>query len=351
MLLVLCFESMAQGGFKITGRLGGTLGDTLVLAGSGPSGLVKLGEAVMVNGSFEFAGNVSGVQPAYILTSKQEPIVTIMLENAEYAIVAGESGIEVQGGGEAQRVWADFDNLNRSMAMEKMKLEQEARAAYSEQNQMKLQALQQQAGKMMERAGVKQAELLQKHKDSFVTAFVIASGMQQSDKASLQGAYDILGESARASLYGQLIARQLKEFERVEPGAEVVDFAGIDAKGDTVSLYKVNARVKLVDFWASWCGPCRQEMPNVKKLYKKYHEKGLEIIGVSLDKKGQDWLKALSEENLPWLNIIDPEGSIAAYYFVRGIPHTVLLDGNNRVIATGLRGKQLEDKIAELLGK
>ena len=126
---------------------------------------------------------------------------------------------------------------------------------------------------------------------------------------------------------------------------------GLTAEGDTVSLYAVKAKLKLVDFWASWCNPCRAEMPNVKKVYKKYHEKGLEIIGVSIDPKPQDWLKALQDENLPWPNIIDPEGKIAAYFLVQAIPHTILLDENNKILAKNLRGKELEKKIAALLGQ
>ena len=128
-------------------------------------------------------------------------------------------------------------------------------------------------------------------------------------------------------------------------------FHGIDRRGDTVSLYGVQAKLKLVDFWASWCAPCRAELPNVKRIYKKYRELGLEIIGVSIDQKPADWMKALEEEKLPWPNIIDPEGKIANHYFVRAIPYTLLLDENNKIIAKNLRGKELEKKIAELLAK
>ena len=89
----------------------------------------------------------------------------------------------------------------------------------------------------------------------------------------------------------------------------------------------------------------------MKKVYKKYHEQGLEVIGVSIDQKPADWLKALQEEKLPWPNIIDPESKIAAYFLVQAIPQTFLLDENNKIIAKNLRGKELEAKIAEVLGE
>ena len=348
-LFGLSFVSKAQNGFKITGRLGGTLGGNLVLVANNAQGPVQLGQAVMVNGNFDFSGKVDGMMPAYILTDQQQPVATIMLENTDYTVVAGATGIEVQGGGEAQKIWNEFDAINRLVYQEQMKMQQEIRAAQASSNGMKMQALQEEFQKKMEEVGIKQGELFNKYKDSPVSAFMIATGMEQMDYATLKMFYDGLGVLAKQCLYGQIIARQMEKFKQVEVGAVPADFMGLTAKGDTVSLYGVEAKLKLVDFWASWCAPCRAEMPNVKKVYKKYRGKGLEIIGVSIDKTLDDWTKALQEDKLPWRNIIDPEGKIASYFQVKAIPHTVLLDAENRIIAKDLRGKELENKIAELL--
>lgn len=351
LLFCACLSGVAQEGFKITGRLGGTVEGNLVLVCMRSQGAVQLGQTMMENGNFEFTGQVNGIELAYILTAEQQPVATLMLENLEYTIVAGESGIEVQGGGEYQQVLNQYNAINQIVTREKMKMEMEARNAYAEQNQMKLQALQQQFQKVMDETGKKQAELFKIYKDSPVTAFVIASGMNQMDYASLKSLFEGLGEPARQSSYGQMIAQQLAALEQVEPGAVAPDFNGTTLNGDTFSLHGIKAKVKLVDFWASWCAPCRQEMPNVVKIYKKYRESGLEIIGVSLDEKKPDWEKALDDEKMTWPNIMDEQKEIAARYFVRGIPHTILLDENNRIIAKDLRGKALEKKIAELLGE
>ena len=111
MLLVVCMlvVSVAQEGFKITGQLGGTLSGDLVLVVNDTAGLVKLDETLMVDGSFEFVGRVDKMMVAYVLTAEQQPVVTLMLENLEYAIVAGESGIEVQGGGESQKILNQYN--------------------------------------------------------------------------------------------------------------------------------------------------------------------------------------------------------------------------------------------------
>ena len=117
-------------------------------------------------------------------------------------------------------------------------------------------------------------------------------------------------------------------------------------------MYDIKGKVKLIDFWASWCGPCRGENPHVVEIYKEYHPKGLEIFGVSLDNNKEAWVKAIADDGLVWKHGSDLKGwqsAPAKLYSVTGIPHTILLDENNKIIAKNLRGDELKQKIAELL--
>ncbi|MBD3863766.1 peroxiredoxin family protein [Olleya marilimosa] len=141
-------------------------------------------------------------------------------------------------------------------------------------------------------------------------------------------------------------------------GTEIGDYAptftATTPDGKDLSLNDVDAKVIVLDFWASWCGPCRRENPNVVKMYNQYHDKGLEIVGISLDKQGQKdrWLKAIAQDKLTWKHVSNLEGwqePIALAYGVRSIPATYILDGEGKIIAKNLRGKALEDKIAEIL--
>ena len=136
-------------------------------------------------------------------------------------------------------------------------------------------------------------------------------------------------------------------------GAQAPDIALTDPDGKIRKLSSLKGKVVLIDFWASWCGPCRKENPNVVAVYQKYHDLGFEIYSVSLDKDRDSWLKAIAKDNLLWpdhvsdLKYWKSEG--AAAYGVTSIPYTVLVDKKGRIVAKKLRGEELENKVKELL--
>jgi thiol-disulfide isomerase/thioredoxin len=127
--------------------------------------------------------------------------------------------------------------------------------------------------------------------------------------------------------------------------------AGPDGVMHRISEY-VGKGYLLVDFWASWCGPCRRELPNVKRAYEKYHAKGFDVLGISFDNKKDAWLKAINDLGLVWNHISDLKGwesEAAKQYAVTGIPCTILLDPNGKIVASNLYGEKLEQILSELL--
>lgn len=122
--------------------------------------------------------------------------------------------------------------------------------------------------------------------------------------------------------------------------------------GKSLALSTLRGKVVLIDFWASWCGPCRKEMPNVKRVYAKYKNKGFEIYGVSLDQEKEAWLEAITKEGITWPQVSDLQywkNEAAQTYAVQGIPFTVLIDKEGKIIAKNLRGEELDKKLAEVL--
>jgi peroxiredoxin len=173
---------------------------------------------------------------------------------------------------------------------------------------------------------------------------------------------NLINRNAENQYIGQKIDTyiyQKESEENLNIGKVAPEFSSPDKDGNMLALKDMKGKATIIDFWAAWCGPCRRENPNVVKIYEKYHDKGLEIIGVSLDGRSNqkdtakaNWLKAIEDDGLNWHHVSslkyfnDP---VARLYRVNAIPATFILDKNGVIVAKKLRGQALEDKIAELL--
>jgi len=175
-------------------------------------------------------------------------------------------------------------------------------------------------------------------------------------------AYDQIDNSVKIkTTNNQIISNRIKtkiksakKSELVTIGKIVPNFSAPNPQGKLIELNKIKGKVTIIDFWASWCKPCRVENPNLVKLYNEYHPKGLEIISVSLDREAQKdfWIKAIEKDQLNWYNISNLkfwQEPIAKLYGVNSIPATFIIDENGILIAKKLRGAQLDQKIKELL--
>jgi peroxiredoxin len=156
------------------------------------------------------------------------------------------------------------------------------------------------------------------------------------------------------SKYTQEIENKFTKEASLMDGAVAPDIQLKSPEGNIIKLSSLKGKIVLIDFWASWCGPCRRENPNVRRVYQRFKDKGFEIYGVSLDNDASRWKGAIAADQLEWLHVSDLMGwqsSAAQLYQVHSIPQTILLDREGRIIAKGLRGEQLEEKLAELLEK
>lgn len=154
----------------------------------------------------------------------------------------------------------------------------------------------------------------------------------------------------QATLIAKVIKDKIQEERMFAIGNKLPHFILKDEKGKNVSSADLKDKYVLIDFWASWCFPCRRESPFLKAAYGKYAAKGFEVLGVSIDQNESAWKKALTEDQLPWINVID-NGNVSTQYKIRQVPTNFLLDKTGRIIARNLRGEEVERKLADIFGK
>ena len=339
--------------YKIEGRLNASVNGHLVLVADTEQGMIDIGDVTITNGIFVFTGRMPEVTVTYLMASKKDVVLaTIMLENANYTIMGDSDEWIVEGGGEAQKIWNEFNELNKHLVQSQRQLEGKARmVAKSAQ----LQKLQQEFQEIVAKVEAEELALLQKYGNSVAAAYVAVAGIQQGmDEMKLTERYNALDENAKATFYGKRLADELIKMQNVAVGTIAPDFTAPLADGGVLSLYETPAKVKIVNFWASWSVPCREENVNFLTMYKRYRPKGLEIISVSIDTNRQAWLSAIGQDGSNWKNVSDLKGQaseIAAAYCVKTIPCTFILDEDNRIVAKNLHGKELEKMIVEMLKK
>lgn len=186
------------------------------------------------------------------------------------------------------------------------------------------------------------------HLDTYLTHFLV---LQDVDDLGYEKVKELADGFTTESMYSKRINDYLAQQAKVQVGARFMDFTLKTAEGEEINLEKVinSNRLVLVDFWASWCGPCRGENPYVKAAYEKYHANGFEIIGVSVDRDEAAWQKAVADDGMNWIQVRDVDNTASIDYMVRFIPANFLFDNNGVMIAKGLRGEELEAKLAEVL--
>lgn len=352
-LLAAC--NSGNNGYTITGTVeGANDGDMVYLQGVEGRQLVKLDSAVIKNGTFTFTGKQDTAVNRYLTYKNNEDngmAMDFFLENGKIAIQLTKDSDAATGtpnNDAYQEIRTQLNSLMKQMetlysALSDTTLTDEQREAKGKE----IEGLQE---KMI---GVTK-DGIAKNITNPVGIHLLKQNYYYMDVNEL----DPLMPQIPA-MYDQderivQIKANVKQMKATAVGQKFTDFEMQTPEGEKVKLsdYVGKGKVVLVDFWASWCGPCRREMPNLVDLYAKYKNKNFEIVGVSLDQSGEAWKNAIKQLNISWpqmsdLKYWDCEG--AKLYAVSSIPHTVLIDKDGTILARGLAGEALQEKLAEVI--
>lgn len=343
-------------GYTITGTVEGAAdGDTVFLQAVQGRQLVKLDSAIIANGAFTLTGKQDTAAQRYLTCKtageKWGKTVDFFLENGKITVSMADKG-------NVSATGTTCNDTYQAIRLQERALNKQMSDIYESMQNDSTLTEEQKAAKMEELNKI-QEQAMDNNKENIKQNITNPVGVHL-----LKGNYYYMDVEELEPLMSQIPAtfdndeQVIKIKELVEKmkatavGQKFTDFEMQTPEGETVKLsdYVGKGKVVLVDFWASWCGPCRREMPNLVEAYAKYKNKNFEIVGVSLDQSGDAWKEAIKKLNITWPQMSDLkywqcEG--AQLYAVSSIPHTVLIDGEGIILARGMHGDELQEKIAE----
>jgi peroxiredoxin len=356
--------------FTINGRLNNVNKPFKAYLGYMFNGQKMLDSATLVNGIFRFTGKVGAPTSALMVVdrkgsgfkgfNKTDDVLNFYIEKGTFYIAGGDSVANAEITGSA--INADNEQLTNLLTpvyTKAQKLYAEAQAAPAvEQSSPVFQNTMQDKFKAVqkERENVLK-NFIATHPDSYLSLMAISSmGGPSADVNTIEPLYNGLSQKLKDSEAGLQLKQSFVALKATNIGSTAPDFTQNDVDGKPVKLSSFKGKYVLLDFWASWCGPCRQENPNVVRIFNKYKTKNFTVLGVSLDKpEGKTaWLNAIKADGLTWTHVSDLKywnNAVATLYFVDSIPQNFLIDPQGKIVAKNLRGADLESKLIELLGK
>ena len=343
----------AEPAFNIEGKI-----DTLdykmaYLAKYTDGEFVKSDSVAIDSGMFSFTGTVESPNVQYIMFDDSEERINVFIENSDISITGvnlGRDNITITGSAIHSQLKTFNDDLGKYN--DRLKAIVEEYYAAEEAGDETL----------VEEVGVKYEnedslktlfieEYINANLSSVIAPYLSTRYMMGLEVEELEDLSNSFADTIRDSEYVLKIEERVTIVKNSAVGMPAPTFAMNDKEGNPIALESFKGSYVLIDFWASWCGPCRRENPNVVAAYAKYHEKGFEIFGVSFDTDKEKWLKAVEDDKLTWSHASDLKGwgnAAGKIYGVRGIPHSVLVDKEGVIVAKNLRGEELHEKLAEI---
>lgn len=340
--------------FVIQGKVPELATGNMVLVTLTPDGVDTLGRAPLQNGVFRMEGPLATPVVAMMTVENYQGGFTFLLDtDRPYTMELYQQKKSVIEGGKLQTTLLNYQDIIVKANAEIKSFQEQIEQAIQKRHFKTKKELEDKLNAFQDDIHKKLQAIVDKNKDNVFAAYIQTAGLNQVvDLDVLKSKYDAMAEGARQTPPGKILAARIAELEKVDVSAVAPNFTLTTPEGNEVSLYDVKGKVKIIDFWASWCGPCRMENPNMVKLYEEFKDRGLTIISVSLDTKKDKWVEAIKKDGMPWIHVSSLEGwksSVVKTYGFDAVPSIFILDENNRILAKQLRGQKLHEFVAEYL--
>lgn len=334
LLIALPFFAFSQTpskDFEITGNVIGYPDGTSVSFLNQQTGIPEK-QASIEKGKFVIKGNLK--EPSFIVLvfGDQPPAIPLFIDNSKIKIDGDKNNLENLSvtGSKSQDEFAEYSKEMKPY--EKIFMPDSAKDAASVAAVEKISE-----------------SFVKKYPSSYVAPIAIIRILQSSENAMVaDNLYKSLSKDVKNSTLAKYVGEQL-ELAKINPiGSQISDFTQADTAGRPVKISSLRGKYVLIDFWASWCRPCRMENPNVVAAFNKYHEKNFTVLGVSLDQARDAWLNAIHMDGLTWTHVSDLKGwgnQVASLFKVTSIPQNILIDPKGKIIGKNLRGEALNDKL------
>lgn len=352
--LASCNQQTVKDSFTIKGNTDNDVSGMVYLQKRQDRAFISIDSVQAVENKFEFTGTIDFPQVYYINIPETKSLVPFFIENSDIQIDLDTETIDNTKitGSASQDEYETYLNMLD-------KYEEKLSDAYT---------LYKKANELNEQDKIEMYDSimygLQKEREAFIVSYLQENGSLSStpyiayrnsysfDIPQLESILNGFDESLQASVYLPPLTELLETMKSVDIGQPYVNFTQPDTSGLFIPVASlVGEKYLLIDFWASWCSPCRAENPNLVAIYNDYKGKGFEILGVSFDTKKENWTKAIRDDKLIWPQISDIKGwnnAAGKLYGIRSIPSNVLLDKDGTIIEKNLRGDELRGKLEEI---
>ena len=361
-LLFVACNNLKDNEFLISGTANGVEnGKKVFIEVQTETGSLAKDTAVVTDGKFELKGITEEIDLGFIRIENEQINLPLILEEGkiEINIVKDSLHKSTLGGTPNNDKFQKFNTESRAISEKVAKFEKdngpEMQKAQMSNDTVTINKLLKEYKKFQNEMNDYSKKFIKENPDAYLSVLLLENFLmrQYLTPEEIKSYFDGLNKEVKETKSGKKIKTTLDAMTAIVIGKPAPNFSAPSPEGKTISLKESLGKVTIIDFWASWCGPCRAENPNVVALYNEFHPQGLNIIGVSLDKDAAKWKEAIAKDGLIWPHVSNLkfwEDPIAKQYNVQSIPATFILDEKGNIVAKDLRGEELRAKVAALLG-